>query len=106
MILAKKLIFFICKLFSDPFLFSGTVRENLDPLSRCSDAELWDALRKSNLAPVIDRLGGDYKNLYVVHTFKYLHLARGIKKPFLKLRIQFFFPNLQTNQFVFDKEKL
>ena len=42
----------------DPFLFKGTVRENLDPLSKSSDSELWDALQKSHLAPVIDRLGG------------------------------------------------
>ena len=42
----------------DPFLFHGTVRENLDPLRKCSDVQLWDALRKSHLAPVIDRLGG------------------------------------------------
>ena len=39
-------------------MFSGTVRENLDPLTRCSDVELWDALRKSHLAPAIDRIGG------------------------------------------------
>ena len=29
-----------------PFLFSGTVRENLDPLSKRLDADLWDALKK------------------------------------------------------------
>ena len=29
-----------------PFLFSGSVRENLDPLQRRSDADLWDALKK------------------------------------------------------------
>jgi ABC-type multidrug transport system fused ATPase/permease subunit len=29
-----------------PFLFSGTVRENLDPLAKRSDADLWDALKK------------------------------------------------------------
>jgi ABC-type multidrug transport system fused ATPase/permease subunit len=29
-----------------PFLFSGTVRENLDPLNTKSDPELWDALKK------------------------------------------------------------
>lgn len=42
----------------DPFLFRATIRENLDPLGRCSDMQLWDALRKSHLAPAIDRLGG------------------------------------------------
>ena len=41
-----------------PFLFRGTVRENLDPLAKSSDLELWDALRKTHLAAVIDRVGG------------------------------------------------
>ena len=42
----------------DPFLFKGSVRENLDPLGRCSDNQLWDALRKCHLTSVIDRIGG------------------------------------------------
>ena len=42
----------------DPFVFSGTVRDNLDPLAKASDAQLWAALRECKLAPVVDRLGG------------------------------------------------
>lgn len=34
----------------DPTLFKGTIRTNLDPFDEHSDAELWDALRKSNLS--------------------------------------------------------
>ncbi|KAI0956120.1 hypothetical protein AcV7_006609 [Taiwanofungus camphoratus] len=33
----------------DPLLFSGTVRSNLDPFDQYSDAQLWDALRRSFL---------------------------------------------------------
>ena len=33
----------------DPTLFRGTVRSNLDPFEQHTDAELWDALRKSYL---------------------------------------------------------
>ena len=33
----------------DPVLFSGTVRSNLDPFDRHTDAELWEALRHVNL---------------------------------------------------------
>ncbi|KAF8458682.1 P-loop containing nucleoside triphosphate hydrolase protein [Terfezia claveryi] len=33
----------------DPTLFRGTVRSNLDPFEEHTDAELWDALRKSYL---------------------------------------------------------
>ncbi|CDO74908.1 hypothetical protein BN946_scf184988.g15 [Trametes cinnabarina] len=33
----------------DPLLFSGTIRSNLDPFNLYSDAQLWDALRRSFL---------------------------------------------------------
>lgn len=36
-----------------PFLFSGTVRQNLDPWNRHSDGEIWGALRSSGLEEVV-----------------------------------------------------
>ncbi|KAJ8945829.1 hypothetical protein NQ318_008713 [Aromia moschata] len=42
----------------DPFLFSGSIRENLDPLGEFRENEIWDALNKVNLVPTIKRLGG------------------------------------------------
>lgn len=42
----------------EPFLFSGTLRENLDPLGEFRDDEIWDALKKVNLTEMIRRLGG------------------------------------------------
>lgn len=33
----------------DPMLFQGTVRSNLDPFSKRTDMELWDALRRTGL---------------------------------------------------------
>ncbi|XP_041468071.1 ATP-binding cassette sub-family C member 10-like [Lytechinus variegatus] len=42
----------------DPFIFSGTVRENLDPVGNCSDAELWSVLEKCHIQDVIVRMGG------------------------------------------------
>lgn len=45
----------------DPFLFSGTVRENLDPLQEYRDPEIWSALTRVDLAPTIKHFGGlDY----------------------------------------------
>lgn len=42
----------------EPFLFSGTVRENLDPLGMNCDSELLSSLEKSHLAQAVSRLGG------------------------------------------------
>ena len=41
-----------------PFLFKGTVKENVDPLTKHSNQQIWDVLRKSHLTPAVDRLGG------------------------------------------------
>ena len=42
----------------DPFLFSGSIRENLDPTSSYSDHDLDLVLEKCHLKFVVDRLGG------------------------------------------------
>ena len=42
----------------DPFLFSGTVRENLDPTSQYTYSELWSVLDKCHLKGPVERLGG------------------------------------------------
>ncbi|XP_030766381.1 multidrug resistance-associated protein 7 [Sitophilus oryzae] len=42
----------------DPFLFSGTLKENLDPLGEFTEHEIWSALSKVNLETTIKNLGG------------------------------------------------
>ena len=42
----------------DPFLFSGTVRENLDPQTQHSDQDLWEALGRCHMMAAVKRLGG------------------------------------------------
>lgn len=42
----------------DPFLFDGTIRENLDPLGEFRENEIWSALSKVNLMGTIQALGG------------------------------------------------
>lgn len=40
----------------DPILFSGTMRDNLDPFQKKSDDELWNALDQVELRPVVSLL--------------------------------------------------
>jgi ABC-type multidrug transport system fused ATPase/permease subunit len=42
----------------DPVLFSGTLRMNLDPFSKFSDADLWSALEKAHLGVFVGGLEG------------------------------------------------
>lgn len=42
----------------DPFLYTGTVRENLQPQGGSSDTELWAILQRCHLAQVVQQLGG------------------------------------------------
>ncbi|XP_041837771.1 ATP-binding cassette sub-family C member 10-like, partial [Melanotaenia boesemani] len=42
----------------DPFLFSGTIRENLDPCGRHLDPQLLDVLDQCHLSAVVSRMGG------------------------------------------------
>ncbi|XP_019498348.1 PREDICTED: multidrug resistance-associated protein 7 isoform X2 [Hipposideros armiger] len=42
----------------EPFLFSGTVRENLDPRGLYEDRALWQALEQCHLSEVIISMGG------------------------------------------------
>ncbi|NXY47604.1 MRP7 protein, partial [Ceuthmochares aereus] len=42
----------------DPFLFSGSIRENLDPQGKRTDAELHEVLEQCHLQDVITQMGG------------------------------------------------
>eukprot|EP00930_Biecheleria_cincta_P056839 TRINITY_DN42872_c0_g1_i1.p1 TRINITY_DN42872_c0_g1~~TRINITY_DN42872_c0_g1_i1.p1 ORF type:complete len:1394 (+),score=210.79 TRINITY_DN42872_c0_g1_i1:230-4411(+) len=42
----------------DPYLFEGSVRENLDPFSAQNEAELWQALEQVSVAEAIKNIGG------------------------------------------------
>ncbi|XP_051546145.1 ATP-binding cassette sub-family C member 8-like isoform X1 [Myxocyprinus asiaticus] len=42
----------------DPFLFSGTIRFNLDPEMKATDSMLWEALEIAQLKPVVKSLPG------------------------------------------------
>ena len=42
----------------DPFLFSGTVRDNIDPQHLRSDTEVTNAVEQCRLTDTVDRLGG------------------------------------------------
>lgn len=42
----------------EPFLFAGTVRENLDPYSLHVDSKIWQAINNCLASPLIQSLGG------------------------------------------------
>ncbi|KAF9432868.1 hypothetical protein BGZ76_010220 [Entomortierella beljakovae] len=42
----------------EPFLFRGTLRFNLDPLSQSQDADIWDALQSAELKRMVEGLEG------------------------------------------------
>lgn len=42
----------------DPFLYSGSVRENIDPTMCHTDSELWTVLDKCHLLHAVQSLGG------------------------------------------------
>ncbi|CAG9856502.1 unnamed protein product [Phyllotreta striolata] len=42
----------------EPFLFGGTLKENLDPLGEFTDNEIWSAVRKANLYDTVAASGG------------------------------------------------
>lgn len=42
----------------DAFLFSGSIRNNLDPANQSSDAELWRALKECHCDALVLSLGG------------------------------------------------
>ena len=41
-----------------PVLFTGSIRANLSPFGAHTDAELWGALRRAHLAPVVEGWAG------------------------------------------------
>ncbi len=41
----------------DPVLFSGTLRDNLDPFTQHDDATLWDVLEHIQLKTVVTEMG-------------------------------------------------
>ena len=42
----------------EPVLFSGSLRDNLDPLKQCTDASLWSALEHVGMKPLVQQLPG------------------------------------------------
>ncbi|CAF3420107.1 unnamed protein product [Rotaria sp. Silwood1] len=49
----------------DPFLFSGTIRENLDPYQRHTDEEIHMALEKCHLRDLVENLGNGLDSIIV-----------------------------------------
>ncbi|GAM21060.1 hypothetical protein SAMD00019534_042350, partial [Acytostelium subglobosum LB1] len=46
----------LCVIPQDPFIFSGTVRMNIDPFNEHTDLDLWQALEKVNMKHVVESM--------------------------------------------------
>lgn len=42
----------------DPFIFDGTVRENIDPLKQYDEYRIWATINSLDLQQLISKLGG------------------------------------------------
>ena len=60
-----------------PVVFSGSLRENLDPLGKHSDVELWDALETVQLKPLVERMRG---KLDYILNYRGMNLSAGEKQ--------------------------
>lgn len=49
----------------DPFLFSGTIRENLDPYQRHTDEDIHGVLAKCHLRDLVENLGNGLESMIV-----------------------------------------
>ena len=49
----------------DPFLFSGTIRENLDPYKHYTDEEIYGVLEKCHLRDLVESLGHGLESVIV-----------------------------------------
>lgn len=49
----------------DPFLFSGTIRENLDPYKQYSDEEIYGILDKCHIRDLVGSLGSGLQSIIV-----------------------------------------
>ncbi|KAJ2710726.1 hypothetical protein H4R19_003606 [Coemansia spiralis] len=45
----------------DPALFSGTIRDNLDPMHEYTDAEIWRAIRTAKIDHLVEKPSGTYE---------------------------------------------
>ena len=67
----------------DPVVFSGTVRDNLDPFNACEgDAAIWSALRQTGMADTVTKLQVCFSSWHAWQHQPPIHLARNALKDF------------------------
>ena len=68
---------YISVLNQNPVVFSGSLRENLDPRGKHSDLELWDALETVQLKPLVETLQGKLDHIL---NYRGMNLSAGEKQ--------------------------
>lgn len=80
-----------------PFLFSGTIRENMDPRGLHLDSNIWGALNTCRAAPLVQSLGGLNGQVNINGS----NLSAGQKQLICLARV--FLKNSKVNRFCFEK---
>jgi ABC-type transport system involved in cytochrome bd biosynthesis fused ATPase/permease subunit len=78
----------------DPFLFSGTIRENLDPYKQYTDEEIYQILEKCHLRDLVDNLGNGLESIIVERGRNFSVGQKQVRRKSLIKNLSFFFEAL------------